>query len=144
MSVVHRLYRLDTYVKLIDTARNETHLILQRGYNHLYVSYRLSIDTFFNRLLSLNSRTYQRDVKIYVDELFQHILQISLTFNNINKPILPNYMSCLWKNRPFGNSPNLLINQLEVNLGKLFQLQDLLKLSHDLVQVLSVVSLADF
>ena len=129
-------------MKLIDTARNETHVILQRGYNHLYVSYRLSIDTFFNHLLTLNSRTYQRDVKIHVDALFHHILQISLTFNN-NKPILPNYMSCLWKNRPFGNSPNLLINQLEANLGKLFQLHDLLKLSHDLVQVLSVVRLLE-
>ena len=120
-------------------SRNETHFVLQRGYNKLYQSYRLSIDTFFNNLLTLTYRTYEHDIKTYVEQLFRNILHISLTLNN-NKSILPTYFSCLWKNHPFGTSPSLLENQLEMSLGKLFQLSELFKLSRELVQVLSTVS----
>lgn len=131
---------LDTFIKLIEMSRNETHLVLQRGYDKLYQSYRLSIDKFFNNLLTLTSRTYQHDIKLYIDQLFRNILHISLTLNN-NKTILPTYFSCLWKNHPFANNPNLLEKQLEINLGKIFHLKDLFKLTHDLVQVLSTVSI---
>jgi hypothetical protein len=131
---------LDTFIKLIEISRNETHLVLQRGYNKLYQSYRLSIDKFFNKLLTLTYRTYEHDIKIYVDQLFRNILHISLTLNN-NKTILPTYFSCLWKNHPFANNPNLLEKQLEINLGKIFYLNELFKLSHELVQILSVVGI---
>ena len=70
---------------------------------------------------------------------FADILHISLTLNNKNS-ISPTYFSCLWKNHPFGNNPNLLENQLETNLGKLFQLNELFKLSNELIHVLSTVS----
>ncbi len=131
-----------TYVNLIEISRNETHLVLQRGYNKLYQSYRLSIDKFFTNLLTLTSRTYEHDLKIYIDQLFRNILHISLTLNN-NQTILPTYFSCLWKNHPFGTNPNLITNQLEIHLGKIFQLNDLFKLSHELVQILSTVSPID-
>jgi hypothetical protein len=127
-------------IKLIGISRNETHFVLQRGYNKLYHSYRLSIDKFFNNLLILTYRTYEHEIKTYVEQLFRNILHISLTLNN-NKSISPAYFACLWKNQPFGNNPNLLENQLEINLGKLFQLNELFKLSNELVQVLSMVSL---
>jgi hypothetical protein len=128
-----------TYINLIEISRNETHLVLQRGYHKLYQSYRLSIDRFFTNLLTLNSRTYEYDLKNFIDQLFRNILHISLTLNN-NQTILPNYFSCLWKNHPFGTNPNLIVSQLEIHLGKIFQLYDLIKLSHELVQVLSTVS----
>jgi hypothetical protein len=112
--------------------------VLQRGYNKLYQSYQSSIDKFFNHLLTLTSRTYSRELKTYVEQLFRNILHISLTLND-NKPISATYFACLWKNQPFANHPSLLEQQLETNLGKLFQLHDLLKLSHELVQVLSTV-----
>jgi hypothetical protein len=128
----------NTYTKLIEISRNETHSVLQRGYHKLYQSYRLSIDQFFNHLLTLTSRTYQHDLKISIDQLFRNILHISLTLNH-NQTILPTYFSCLWKNHPFANHPNLLENQLEIYLGKIFQLKELLKLSHELVQILSTV-----
>jgi len=131
---------LDNFIKLIEISRNETHLVLQRGYNKLYQSYRLSIDKFFNKLLTLTYRTYEHDIKIYVDQLFRNILHISLTLNN-NKTILPTYFSCLWKNHPFANNPNLLEKQLEINLGKIFYLNELFKLSHELVQILSMVGI---
>jgi len=134
------VFYLDTFIKLIEISRNETHLVLQRGYNKLYQSYRLSIDKFFNNLLTLSYRTYQHDIKIYVDQLFRNILHISLTLNN-NTTILPTYFSCLWKNHPFSNNPNLLEKQLEIYLGKIFHLYELFKLSHDLVQILSTVSI---
>jgi hypothetical protein len=130
-----------TYINLIENSRNETHLVLQRGYHKLYQSYRLSIDKFFTNLLTLTSRTYEHDLKYSIDQLFRNILHISLTLNN-NQTILPNYFSCLWKNHPFGTNPNLITNQLEIHLGKIFQLNDLIKLSHELVQVLSTVSVS--
>ncbi|CAF2044632.1 unnamed protein product [Rotaria magnacalcarata] len=132
-----------TTVKLIELSRNETHLVLQRGYNILYQSYRSSIDKFFNNILTLTYRTYQHDIKVFVDELFRNILHISLTLSN-NKTISPTYLSCLWKNHPFGNHLNLIGNQLEINLGKLFQLNELFKLSHELVQILSTSVTTDY
>jgi adenylate kinase family enzyme len=128
----------ETFVKLIESARNDTHHVLQRGYHQLYMSYRSSVDQFFHQLLTLTSRSYQHQIKTHVDQLFHDILHISLTMHR-NQSILPNYLACLWRNQPFGNSPQQLIQQLEVQLGKLFHLQDLLKLSHELVQVLSTV-----
>lgn len=128
---------------MIEYSRNETHLVLQRGYNKLYQSYRLSIDKFFNNLLTLTSRTYQYDIKLYIEQLFRNILHISLTLNN-NQTILPTYFSCLWKNQPFSNNPNLLEQQLELNLGKLFQLIDLFKLTHELIQIISTVCICLF
>ena len=125
-------------MNLIENSRNETHLVLQRGYNKLYHSYRLSIDTFFNNLRTLNSRTYEHDLKTYVDQLFRNILHISLTLNN-NQTVLPTYFSCLWKNQPFANNPDLIESQLVIHLGKIFQLHDLLKLSQNLVQMISTV-----
>lgn len=127
-----------TYVNLIEISRNETHLVLQRGYNKLYHSYRLSIDTFFNNLRMLTSRNYQYDLKGFLEQLFRNILHISLTLNN-NQTVLPTYFSCLWKNQPFANNPDLLENQLAVHLGKIFQLFDLLQASQNLVQILSTV-----
>ena len=127
-----------TYVNLIEISRNETHLVLQRGYNKLYHSYRLSIDTFFNNLRMLTSRNYQYDLKGFLEQLFRNILHISLTLNN-NQTVLPTYFSCLWKNQPFANNPDLLENQLAVHLGKIFQLIDLLQASQNLVQILSTV-----
>ena len=57
------IFQLDTLIKLIELSRNETHFVLQRGYNKLYHSYRLSIDKFFNNLLILTYRTYEHDIK---------------------------------------------------------------------------------
>ena len=128
-----------TYENLIEISRNETHLVLQRGYHQLYHSYRLSIDTFFNNLRTLTSRNYQYDLNIFVEQLFRNILHISLTLNN-NQTVLPSYFSFLWKNQPFANNPHLFQSQLAVHLGKLFQLMDLLQLSQNLVQILSTVS----
>ncbi|CAF5133339.1 unnamed protein product [Rotaria sp. Silwood1] len=126
-----------TIIKLIEISRNETHLILQRVYNKLYQSYYLSIDKFFNNLLTLTYRTYQHDIKKYIDELFRNILHISLTLNNNKTIILPIYFSCLWKNQPFGNHLNLIENQLDINFGKIFQLNELFKLNYELIQILS-------
>ncbi|CAF0818070.1 unnamed protein product [Rotaria sordida] len=133
----------NTIIKLIELSRNETHHVLQRVYNKLYQSYYLSIDNFFNNLLILTYRTYQHDIKKYTDELFRNILHISLTLNN-NKSILPIYFSCLWKNHPFGSHLNLIENQLEINLGKIFKLNELFKLSHELVQILSTSVTTDY
>ncbi|CAF1565663.1 unnamed protein product [Adineta ricciae] len=133
----------NTFIALINFSRNETHLVLRRGYNALYRSYQHSIDRFFNQLLTLTSRTYSQDLHTYVDDLFRNILHISLTLND-NKQISPTYFSCLWRNQPFANHPNLLEKQLESNLGKLFQLSDLFKLSHELVQVLSTSVTTDY
>ncbi|UJR22512.1 hypothetical protein I4U23_025562 [Adineta vaga] len=133
----------NTFITLINYSRNETHLVLQRGYNTLYQSYQYSIDKFFNHLLTLTSRTYSHELKTYVEDLFRNILHISLTLND-NKQISATYFSCLWKNQPFGNHPNLFEKQLETNLGKLFQLNDLFKLSHELVQVLSTSVTTDY
>lgn len=127
-----------TYEQLINYSRNETHAILERGYNRLYQSYRFAIDNFFTHLLTLTSRTYEHEIKIYLDQLFRQILHISLTLNN-NQTISSNYFACLWKNRPFANNPNVLEQQLELNFGKLFHLIDLLKLTHEFVQILSTV-----
>ena len=125
---------------MIQQARNETHELLQRGYHQLYVSYRFSVDKFFDNLLTLNSRNLTKDIHSYVDQLFENILHISLTLNK-NQSISSNYFSCLWRHQPFGSSPNQLVKQLEAHLAKLFQLNDLLRLSNELVQVLSTVSL---
>ncbi|CAF3532192.1 unnamed protein product [Adineta steineri] len=133
----------NTFIKLIEYSRNETHLVLQRGYHKLYQSYQLSIDKFFNNLLTLTYRTYQHDIRTYVDQLFRNILHISLTLDD-KKDIKPTYFSCLWKNQPFGNHPNLLEKQLDVNLGKLFHLNELFQLSHELVQVLSTSVTTDY
>ena len=127
-----------TYEQIINHSRNETHAILERGYNRLYQSYRFAIDNFFTHLLTLTSRTYEHEIKIYLDQLFRQILHISLTLNN-NQTISSNYFACLWKNRPFANNPNVLEQQLELQFGKLFHLIDLLKLTHEFVQILSTV-----
>lgn len=131
-----------TYVNLIEISRNETHLVLQRGYNKLYHSYRLSIDTFFNNLRMLTSTNYQYDLKGFVEQLFRNILHISLTLNN-NQTVLPTYFSCLWKNQPFANNPEQLENQLAIHLGKIFHLIDLLQASQHFLQILSTVRKED-
>lgn len=128
-----------TYEKLINHSRNETHAILERGYNKLYQSYRLSIDQFFNHLLTSTSRTYEHELKLFIDQLFRQILHISLTLNN-NQTISSNYFACLWKNHPFASNPTVLEQQLQLNLGKVFHLIDLFKLTHEFVQILSTVS----
>ncbi|CAF4956651.1 unnamed protein product, partial [Rotaria sp. Silwood1] len=46
------------------------------------------------------------------------------------------YLLCLWRNHPFGNRQYLIVNQLEMNLGKLFHLNELFKLSNELIQVM--------
>lgn len=130
---------LDTYSLLIEHARNETHELLQRGYHQLYVSYRFSVDKFFDNLLTLTSQDLQKDIGLYVEHLFESILRISLTLNK-NQSISSSYFSCLWQHQPFGSSPNELVKQLDIHLGKLFQLNDLFRLSYELVQVLSSVS----
>ena len=130
------LFYLETFVQLIEISRNETHLVLQRGYNQFYDSYRSFIDKFFDHLLTLTYRTFQFDIKKFADELFRNILGISLTLNNNNKTILSTYFSCLWRNRPFDT---ILYEQLQVNLGKILQLNELLRLSNELIRVLSTV-----
>ena len=134
-------HRLETMIYLIEQSRNSTHQVLQRGYHQLYISYRSVVDRFFHHLLSLTSRTYHHDLSQHVDQLFQDILRISLTFNQNQSFILPSYLSCLWKNQPFGQTPIQFTNQFDLYLGKLFQLNDLFKLSHELVQVLSTVGI---
>ncbi|CAF3360705.1 unnamed protein product [Rotaria socialis] len=128
----------ETIVKLIESSRNETHFILQHNYKTFYSFYRSSIDLFFNNFLIITYKTYPYDIKNNIEELFRNILRITITVNNGNKPILPSYLLCLWRNQPFGNRQHLIINQLEIHLGKLFHLNELLKLSNELVQTMSM------
>ncbi|CAF1324498.1 unnamed protein product [Adineta steineri] len=122
----------DTIIKLIESSRNETHFILKHN------SYRSSIDLFFNNLLSITYKNYQYIIKNNIEEFFRNILRISIELNNDqNKLLLPSYLLCSWRNHPFGNRPNIIANQLEINLGKLFHLNELLKLSVELVQFMS-------
>lgn len=130
---------LETIIKLIESSRSETHSILIRIYKNYYNFYRSSIDLFYNHLLKINYKNYQYDVKNIVEELFRNILRITLTLNNQNKPLLPSHLLCIWRNQPFGNRLNIIINQLEINLGKLFHLNELLKLSIELVQSVTTV-----
>lgn len=64
---------------------------------------------------------------------------MTITINNDNKPILPSFLLCLWSNHPFGNRQYLIVNQLEIHLGKLLHLTELYKLSNELVQTISMV-----
>ncbi|CAF1493081.1 unnamed protein product, partial [Rotaria sordida] len=130
----------ETIRKLIESSRNETHSILQYNYNKIYNFYRSSINLFFNKLLMISYKNYQYDIKNTIEELFRNILRITviLNNNNTNKPILPSYLLCLWRNHPFGNRQYVIINQLEINLGKLFHLNELFKLSNELIQIISM------
>ena len=107
-------------------------MILQDNYKIYYNSYRSSIDLFFNNL-------YNYDIKNTTEEFFKNILRLTIEFNTNNKTILSSYLVCIWRNHPFGNRPNLLINQLEISLEKLFYLKHLFKLTIELVQVISTV-----
>ena len=57
-----------------------------------------------------------------------------------NQARLSTYLVCLWRNHPFGNQPNVIAKQIEANLRKLLHLNELLKLSLELVQYMSMVS----
>ncbi len=135
---------LETITKLIESSRNETHFILQHGYKTSYHFYRSSIDLFYNKLYRISSKNYQYNIKNNIEELFRNILYITIDLNNNNEPILSSYFLCLWKNHPFGNRPNLITKNLEINLGKLFHLNELLKLSIELIQIMSTVCIAKF
>lgn len=113
--------------------------MLQRGYQQLYISYRSIVDRFFSQLRQLTSRSLRENLSLHVEQLFQDILRTSLTFNQNQSFLQPEYLSCLWKNRPFGVTPTFFVNQLESSLNKLFQLSDSFKFSHELVQVISAV-----
>jgi len=130
---------IDTIIKLIESSRNETHVVLQRGFKTYYNSYRSSVDLFFNNLLTITYKNYHYDIKKTIEEFFRNILRISITLNNNNRPLIPTYLLCFWRNQPFGNRPNVIANQLEINLGKLFHLNELFKLSIELIQITSTV-----
>jgi hypothetical protein len=78
-------------------------------------------------------------MKNNIEELFGNILRITIDLNDQNKSILSTYFVCLWKNQPFGNRLNLIAKKLEIQFEKLFHLNDLLKLSIELIQVMSMV-----
>jgi hypothetical protein len=80
-------------------------------------------------------------MKNNIEELFGNILRITLAFNEQNQSMLPTYFLCLWKNQPFGNRLNLIAKKLEIQFEKLLYLNDLLKLSIELIQVMSTVCL---
>ncbi|CAF4598603.1 unnamed protein product [Rotaria sp. Silwood1] len=134
----------ETIIKLIESSRNETHSIFKYNYKTIYNYYRSSIDLFFNKLLLISYKNYQYDIKNNIEELLRNILRITIMLNNYNhnnnnnknKPILSSYLLCLWRNHPFGNRQYLIVNQLEMNLGKLFHLNELFKLSNELIQVM--------
>jgi len=131
---------LDTIIKLIELSRNETHIVLQYGYKIFYNSYYYSfIDLFYNNLLKISYKNYHYDIKNNIEELFRNILHITIELNNNHRQILPSYLECIWKNHPFGNRPNLIANKLEINLGKLFHLNELFKLTIELIQTMSTV-----
>lgn len=127
---------LDTIIKIIESSRNETHFILQHGYKNSYNSYRLSVDLFYNKLLKISYKNFSNEIKSSIEEFFQHILQITIDFDPKNKLVSS---SCLWKNHPFGNRPNLIGKILEINLGKLLHLNELLKLNIELIQIITTV-----
>ncbi|CAF3165966.1 unnamed protein product [Rotaria sp. Silwood2] len=129
----------ETIIKLIESSQNETHSILQYNYKTIYNFYRSSIDLFFNKLLLISYKNYQYEIKNNIEELFRNILRITITSNNNNKPLLPSYLLCLWRYHPFSNQQYLIVNQLEINLGKLFHLNELFKLSNELIQVMLTV-----
>ena len=131
----------ETIIKLIESSRNETHLVLQRGYKNFYQFYRPSIDLFYNNFFRISSRNYQHEMKNNLEELFRNILRLTIGMNDEKKLIPPSYFLCLWRHHPFGNRPNIIANRLEINLGKLFHFNELLKLSLELIQVMSTVCL---
>ena len=126
--------KLETLANLIELSRNETHLIFEHDYPQFAHLYRSAIDALFNSLLTLSYRTYQHAIKPHVEELFRQILRRSLVSSSRKE-----VFTCLWKYHPFDHRPNLLVKQLETNLGKLFLLSELFKLSIELVQSTSTV-----
>ena len=129
-------------MKLIELSRNKTHSILERNYKAFYHVYRPSIELFFNNLLTTTYKNFQYNIKYNVDELFRNFLRITIALNDNNsKQILPSYLLCLWKNHPFNNRLSLVVSQLEINLGKVFHLNELFQLNVELVQFVTMVSL---
>ena len=137
--LIYSVFSLDTIIKLIELSRNRTHFILQNNYKFFYNSYRPSIELFFNNLLIIISKNSYYNIKNNIEELFHNIIRITIVLNNDNKSILPSYILCIWNNHPFNNKFNLIINQFEINLRKLFYLNDLFKLSIELVRTMSTV-----
>lgn len=127
---------IDTIIRILESSRNETHFILQHGYKEYYKFYQPSIDLFYDNLLKTSYKNYENLIKNSIEELFGNILRITINLNQNNQITS---FSCLWKNHPFGNRPNLIGKIFEINLGKLLNLYELLKLNIELVQVMSTV-----
>ena len=119
--------------------RNETLFIFQRDQPNFFRSFRRSLDIFFDHLRQLSSKSLRDEIKSSVEELFRQMLHLSLQ-SNTN----PRTSQCLWQYQPFGRIPHLLIEQLEMTLSKLVQLNDLFKLSLELVRTISRVSIYHF
>ena len=134
-----QIFVLETIRQVIESSRNETHFILQRIAKQFYPVYRSSVDLFYNNLFRISSRNYQYDMKNNLDELFRNILRITIGLDDQDHSISPGYVLCLWKNQPFGNRLNLIARKLEIQLEKFFHLHDLLKLTIELLQVMSTV-----
>ncbi|CAF1653608.1 unnamed protein product, partial [Adineta ricciae] len=121
----------NTIRKLIELSRNTTYFRFQDDYHS-------SVESFFNNLLTVNYKNYQYDIQNHVDDFFRQILRISMEPDSENQARLSTYLVCLWRNHPFGNRPNVIAKQIEANLGKLLHLNELLKLSLELVQFMSM------
>ena len=115
--------------------RNETLMIFERDQPILFRSFRRSLNIFFNHLRQLSSKSLRDEIKSSVEELFRQMLHLSL-----QPSTSPRTSQCLWQYQPFGRIPHLLIEQLEMTLSKLVQLNDLFKLSLELVRTISRVS----
>ncbi|CAF0869845.1 unnamed protein product, partial [Didymodactylos carnosus] len=134
----------DTIKQLLQSSRQETHLVLQRGYNNLYEMYRQSIDDFYNSLNTITART-KHDISPYVEQLFRTILKTSfsttltgkITAVNNHQSIKSSYFTCVWRTRPFGDIPTTLTSQIDKNLGSILDLYELLKTASELVQLIS-------
>lgn len=130
-------FLLETIHQLIEYSRNETHEILQTTFA---ISYRSSIDIFYNQFLEINSRNYQHEIKHLVEEFFRNLLRMNFEEHHSIKPSRQSaYLTCLWRNHPFGNRPNLLAKKLEIYWRKVSHLHELLKLTIELIQVISTV-----
>ena len=124
---------LETINQFIEYSRNETHEIFQRFFP---ISYRSAIDLFYDQFIRINPRNYPHEIKQLVDEFFRHLLRTN--FEEYSS-VQSTYLTCLWRNHPFGNRPNLLAKKLELSWRKFSHLHELLKLTLELIQVVSTV-----
>ncbi|CAF0761686.1 unnamed protein product [Didymodactylos carnosus] len=141
----------DTIKQLLQSSRQETHLVLQRGYNNLYEMYRQSIDDFYNSLNIITART-KNDISLYVEQLFRSVLKTSFSVTvtgkindvNLQPSIKTSYLTCVWQTRPFGDISTTLTSQISKNLGSILDLYELLKTVSELVQLISIGITTDY